>query len=91
MLAKYKVNELTMPHDMRFPFVVIYNWKENLKDEVLCLMLLWAQNDEIRQEWIDAFNYIKVAVDPEFEKTIDERLKLNQMNFFSIIMYKCLE
>ena len=54
-------------------------------------MLLWAQNDEIRQEWIDAFNYIKVAVDPEYEKTIDERLKLHPMRFFSIIMYRCLE
>ena len=37
-------------------------------------MLLWAQNDEIRQEWIDAFNYIKVHADAQEQKTIDERL-----------------
>lgn len=37
-------------------------------------MLLWAQNDEIRQEWVDAFNYIKVQVDAPEQRTIDERL-----------------
>ena len=54
-------------------------------------MLLWAQNDEIRQEWIDAFNYIKVTINSEQQEEIEERLKPTRSNFFSVILYKCLE
>ena len=46
---------MALPHDYKFPFAVMY--KDGGKME---MMLLWAQSEENRKDWVQAFRYIEV-------------------------------
>lgn len=56
---KLKSSELpVIPHDMQYPFGVIYKEKKSFE-----VMVLWAQSLKLKREWIEAFNYIKADFD----------------------------
>ena len=51
-MAKIKIDKVkvTLPYDYRWPFAVIYLEKNEFK-----IMLLWADCEKSRKDWIDAF------------------------------------
>ena len=59
------------------------------------IMLLWAEGQKQRSEWISAFNYIKKShINEEFDWTpesIEAKIKQTEDNFFCVALYRCLE
>ena len=53
-------------------------------------MLLWADTDKSRTDWIDAFEYIRTEFEVESGKKIEDMLKPTSKNDFTVNLSKSL-
>ena len=53
------MSDFVLPHDFKFPLAILYLEKTEVK-----VMILWADSDRNRQDWADAFEYIKIDYNP---------------------------
>ena len=84
---QHKIKELTTPYDYKFPFVVMYLGRH----DSLCIMVLWANSERNRNDWVDAFDYILTEFEVPPGKTIDDMMEANLNNSFCVALSKSLE
>ena len=83
---EHKIKEISIPYDYKFPFAVFYLGKS----DQLQVMVLWADSERNRDDWVDAFDYILTEFEVAPGKTIDDMMSPSPRNSFVVALTKSL-
>lgn len=81
-----EIHSLSVPHDYRLPFSVVYLGD----DDKLDVMVLWADTEMNRDDWIDAFEYIRTDFKVPEGKTIEDLVVPLKRNDFVVSFSKSM-